>query len=172
MHWVRQAISRAIDNQAETIRVPTSTREEMRKLGKVELQLEQELDRKPNNQEIAEKMGRSVEKIVSLKTLRYLQPLSLESLLIEEDEGEGLEFGGTVGCSSFIDEIEKKENIERLRQALSCLSPREAEILSMRYGLEGEEPLTLKEVGDIFNLTRERIRQIEKAALKKLEKIY
>ena len=165
--WIRQSIVRAIADQGRTIRVPVHMSDRLRQAHKTSQQLEQELGRTPTAQELADRLG------VSLARLRWmlqvsLPPLSLESPLSEEDDNE---LGFTLEDLTVPSPAQATyENMlrERLEQVLATLSPREARVLRLRFGLGHDRPYTLEEVGQKFGLTRERIRQIEGKALRML----
>ncbi len=164
--WIRQAITRAIADQARTIRIPVHMVETMNKIHKVTRQLTQELGRKPTEEEIAEKVGLPVEKIREISMIGQ-EPLSLEMPVGEDEDNRLADFVENKGMSPADIAIQKslKKDIEEL---LNELSEREREILKLRFGLEDNQPRTLEEVGKLFNVTRERIRQIEAKALRRL----
>jgi RNA polymerase primary sigma factor len=165
--WIRQAITRSISDQARTIRVPVHMIEQINKVVRESRQLMQMLGREPNDEEIADRLGWSVTRVKSVKNVAR-EPISLETPIGEEED------------SSLGDFIEDKdvENPahqtafallqEQLGEVLSTLPAREQEVLKMRFGLEDGYSLTLEEVGLYFNVTRERIRQIEAKALRRL----
>ena len=164
--WIRQAITRAIADQARTIRIPVHMVETMNKIHKVTRQLTQELGRKPTEEEIAEKSGLPVERIREISMMGQ-EPLSLEMPVGEDEDTHLADFVENKGLSPADVSIQKslKKDIEEL---LNELSEREREILKLRFGLEDNQPRTLEEVGKLFNVTRERIRQIEAKALRRL----
>ncbi|HOJ92279.1 MAG TPA: RNA polymerase sigma factor RpoD [Dictyoglomaceae bacterium] len=164
--WIRQAITRAIADQARTIRIPVHMVETMNKIHKVTRQLTQELGRKPTEEEIAEKSGLPVERIREISMMGQ-EPLSLEMPVGEDEDNHLADFVENKGLSPADVSIQKslKKDIEEL---LNELSEREREILKLRFGLEDNQPRTLEEVGKLFNVTRERIRQIEAKALRRL----
>jgi RNA polymerase primary sigma factor len=168
--WIRQAITRSIADQARTIRIPVHMVETINRLGKVTKSLIQELGRDPTDEEICEKGGWSPEKLLDIK--RYaLDPVSLETPVGEEDDthlGEFLADEGT-HADSPMDKAETTFLKNDIRYLMDDLSPREKIVITMRYGLEDNAPRTLEEVGKHFNVTRERIRQIEAKAIWKLK---
>jgi RNA polymerase primary sigma factor len=165
--WVRQAITRAIADQARTIRIPVHMIETINKLIRTSRQLIQELGREPTNEELGERMELPVSKV--RKVLRIAQePISLETPIGEEDESH---LGDFIIDRSGISPSEAVINLnlrEQTAQVLKTLTPREEKIIKMRFGLEDGSEHTLEEVGQNFAVTRERIRQIEAKALRKL----
>lgn len=165
--WIRQAITRAIADQARTIRIPVHMVETIHKLSRVSKQLMQELGRDPSNEEIAEKMGISPQRVCEIQKIAQ-DPVSLESPVGEEDESK---IGDFVEDDSFKSPAEAAAQDILKAQLLSVietLTPREQKVIRLRYGLDDNHPRTLEEVGKEFNVTRERIRQIEAKALRKL----
>ena len=165
--WIRQAITRAIADQARTIRIPVHMIETINKLVRTSRQLIQELGREPSPKEVAEKMGLPVDKV--RKVLRIAkEPISLETPVGEEEDshlGDFIEDKMVINPSSAIVNLNL---IEQTRRVLATLTPREERVLRMRFGIGEESDHTLEEVGQDFNVTRERIRQIEAKALRKL----
>jgi RNA polymerase primary sigma factor len=165
--YIRQYVSRAIANQARTIRLPVHLLETIHRVSKVRAQLYQELDREPTPEEIAQQMGTNVEKIYELlKANQHL--LSLEAPIDEDNDSE---FGSLLEDQTLesLPEIVARHQVEELvSNALQDLKPREREILQLRYGLLDGIERTLAEVGEILNVSRERVRQIEAKALQKL----
>lgn len=165
--WIRQTITRAIADQGRTIRVPVHMTDRIRSMYKVSRQLEQQLGRPPTEEEIAQELQIEPKRVEWMQKVSWI-PISLESPVGEEDDSE---FGMFVE-----DELTPPpsqtayQNMlrERVEQVLSTLSPREARIIRLRFGLENGHPYTLEEVGQKFGLTRERIRQIEGKALRRL----
>ena len=165
--WIRQAITRAIADQARTIRIPVHMIETINKLIRTSRYLIQELGREPTPKEIAKKMEMPVDKV--RKVLRIAkEPISLDTPLGEEEDshlGDFIEDKSVINPSSAIVNLNL---IEQTRRVLSTLTPREERVLRMRFGIGEESDHTLEEVGQDFNVTRERIRQIEAKALRKL----
>ena len=165
--WIRQAITRAIADQARTIRIPVHMVETINKLIKVSRQLLQDLGREPTPEEIAEAMGITVEKVVEIQTIAQ-DPVSLETPISDDEEsnlGMFIEDGKSASPSDVVAFAMLKK---QLISILDTLTPREEKVLRLRYGIDDGKPRTLEEVGKEFNVTRERIRQIEAKALRKL----
>ncbi len=165
--WIRQAISRAIADQARTIRIPVHMVETINKLGRVTRMLWQKLGREPTEAEIAESMGMSEEKIGEIRKIA-LEPTSLETPTGEEGDSEFYDFVEDENAKSPSENIIQMMLKEQLLAVIETLTPREQKVIRLRYGLDDAHPRTLEEVGKEFNVTRERIRQIEAKALKKL----
>ena len=165
--WIRQAITRAIADQARTIRIPVHMVETINKLARVQRQLTQELNREPTEEEIAKKIGLSVEKVREVYKISQ-DPVSLETPIGEEDDSHLGDFIKDERTMS----PEEYATIEMLKEELSgvllTLTEREEKVLRLRFGLDDGQCRTLEEVGQVFNVTRERIRQIEAKALRKL----
>jgi RNA polymerase primary sigma factor len=165
--WVRQAITRAIADQARTIRIPVHMIETINKLIRTSRQMVQELGREPTNEELAKRLLLPVSKV--RKTLRVAQePISLETPIGEEEESHLGDFLVDHGGVSPSDAVINLNLREQTAQVLKTLTPREEKIIKMRFGLEDGSEHTLEEVGQNFAVTRERIRQIEAKALRKL----
>ncbi len=165
--WIKQSITRAIADQARTIRIPVHMVETINKTGRVARQLLQTLGREPSTAEIAEKMGIPEEKVIEIQKIAQ-DPVSLEKPIGEEEDSHLGDFIEDNTSASPAEKAEAKMLREQLLQVLDTLTPRENEVLRMRYGLDDARPKTLEEVGKEFNVTRERIRQIEAKALRKL----
>ncbi|MFZ4404091.1 MAG: RNA polymerase sigma factor RpoD [Pseudobdellovibrionaceae bacterium] len=165
--WIRQAITRAIADQARTIRIPVHMIETINKLVRTSRQLVQELGREPIPEEIAEKMDMPVDKVRKVLKIAK-EPISLETPVGEEEDSH---LGDFIEDKKVINPAEAIVNLnlaEQTRRVLSTLTPREEKVLRMRFGIGEESDHTLEEVGQDFNVTRERIRQIEAKALRKL----
>ncbi len=166
--WIRQAIARALADKARTIRIPVHVVEKLNKIGRAERKLVTELGREPTPDEIAEVTGIDPEEVDQIKRSAQA-PVSLEKPVGDEEESE---FGQFIADEKAESPFERAADLltkEALREALENLSYRERRVLELRYGLGGEHPRTLDEVGRTFNVTRERIRQIENQSLKKLQ---
>lgn len=165
--WIRQAITRAIADQARTIRIPVHMNETIHKVSRVSRQLLQELDREPTTEEIAAEIGMSVEKVREIMKIAQ-DPVSLETPIGEEEDSHLCDFIEDVDSPAPADAASYTLLREQLNEVLNTLTSREAQVLRLRFGLEDGKTRTLEEVGRVFNITRERIRQIEAKALRKL----
>jgi RNA polymerase primary sigma factor len=168
--WIRQAIARALADKARTIRIPVHVVEKLNKIGRAERKLVTELGREPTAQEIADVTGIDPEEVDSIKRSAQA-PVSLEKPVGDEEESEFGQFIADERAESPYERAAEILTKEALREALENLSYRERRVLELRYGLGGEHPRTLDEVGRTFNVTRERIRQIENQSLKKLQSL-
>jgi RNA polymerase primary sigma factor len=166
--WIRQAVTRAIADKGRTIRIPVHMVEKLNKVVHVERQLVQQLGREPTAGEIAAELETTVREVRDVLRMAQ-QPISLEKPIGEEDESELGDFVEDQTAESPFELAAERLRRENLRRALAALPEREREVIEMRFGLSGERPFTLEEVGRAFNVTRERIRQIENHTLKKLE---
>ena len=166
--WIRQAVARALADKARTIRIPVHIVEKLNKIGRAERSLITALGREPPAEEIAEVTGIEPEEIEAVK-LSARAPISLEKPVGDEQESEFGQFIADEQAESPYERAVKILTHEALRDALENLSYRERRVLELRYGLGGEPPCTLGEIGRTFNVTRERIRQIENESLKKLQ---
>ena len=167
--WIRQAITRAIADQARTIRVPVHMVETINKLNRISRQLLQENGREATNEELAERMGVNTEKVREVKKIAQ-DPISLETPIGEKEDshlGDFIEDQKAISPDDAAGSILMREQIEDM---LHGLSERERSVLELRFGLRDGKPRTLEEVGRYFDVTRERIRQIEGKALTKLKK--
>ena len=165
--WIRQAITRAIADQARTIRVPVHMVETINKLARVQRQLTLELNREPSEEELAKKMNTTVEKVREIYKISQ-DPVSLETPIGEEDDshlGDFIKDERNLSPEEFATNEMLKDEIS---QVLETLTEREEKVIRLRFGLEDGKPRTLEEVGQMFGVTRERIRQIEAKALRKL----
>jgi RNA polymerase primary sigma factor len=165
--WIRQAITRAIADQARTIRIPVHMVETINRLVRVQRSLIQELGREPEVEEIAEEMGLPVEKVREIQKISQ-EPVSLEKPIGEEEDSHLGDFIPDEDALSPADQVAYTLLKEQLLEAMSGLTPREEKVLRLRFGLDDGRQRTLEEVGREFNVTRERIRQIEAKALRKL----
>ena len=166
--WIKEAMQRAIDQQAREIRVPVHVAENMKRVQKISKELQQELGREPLPKEIAEKLGNKTEEEVK-DILSYLQnPVSLETPVGEDGEnslGDMVEDKREATPEEAMDVLVRKEEVSEL---LASLTERERQVIGLRYGLEDGSTHTLEEIGGILNVTRERVRQIEARAMEKL----
>lgn len=165
--WIRQAITRAIADQARTIRIPVHMVETINRLIRTSRQLVQELGREPTAEEIAEKMEIPVERVREIRKISQ-DPVSLETPVGEEDDSHLGDFIQDDQVAAPVEEATFKLLREQLLEALEMLSEREQKVLRLRFGLDDGRARTLEEVGREFHVTRERIRQIEAKALRKL----
>ncbi len=165
--WIRQAITRAIADQARTIRIPVHMIETINKLARTERHLLQDLGRPPTPEEIAEKMDMPVEKVRKVLKIAK-EPISLETPIGEEQDSSLGDFIADDDAINPSEAVINSNLADQTRKVLSTLTPREEKVLRMRFGIGGKSDHTLEEVGQDFNVTRERIRQIEAKALRKL----
>ncbi|HEX5193821.1 MAG TPA: sigma-70 family RNA polymerase sigma factor [Solirubrobacteraceae bacterium] len=166
--WIRQAVTRAIADKGRTIRIPVHMVEKLNKVVHVERQLVQELGREPTASEIALELQITVREVRDVWRMSQ-QPISLEKPVGDEDDSSLGDFVEDPTAESPFELASEHLRRENLLRALAALPEREREVIELRFGLTGERPLTLEEVGQTFNVTRERIRQIESHTLKKLE---
>ena len=166
--WIRQAVTRAIADKGRTIRIPVHMVEKLNKVVHVERQLVQQLGREPTPEEIARELECTPREVRDILRIAQ-QPVSLEKPIGEEEESELGDFVEDQTAESPFELASENLRRENVRKALAALPAREREVIEMRFGLSGGQPRTLEEVGRAFNVTRERIRQIENHTLKKLE---
>ena len=165
--WIRQAVTRAIADKARTIRIPVHMVEKLNRVAHVERQLVQALGREPEPAEIAAELRWPLDEVRDILRVAQL-PVSLEKPVGDEDESELGDFVADDEVAEPFEEASEHLQREGVRRALGALPDRERQVIELRYGLSGLEPLTLEEVGKTFGVTRERIRQIETNTLKKL----
>jgi RNA polymerase primary sigma factor len=166
--WIRQAVTRAIADKARTIRIPVHMVEKLNKVVHIERQLVQRLGREPRPEEIADELEMTTEEVRDILRMAQL-PVSLEKPIGEEEESSLGDFVPDEAAESPFDTASLSLRREDIEHALSSLPVRERQVIELRFGLGGEQPRTLEEVGREFGVTRERIRQIENNTLKKLE---
>jgi RNA polymerase primary sigma factor len=166
--WIRQAVARALADKARTIRMPVHVVEKLNKIGRIERKLLGELGREPTFDEIATELELDPDEVEHIKRSAH-QPVSLEKPVGDEEESEFGHFLADETAPAPDDAAETALRKETLTRILQTLSLRERRVLEMRYGLDGQHPRTLDEVGRTFNVTRERVRQIENQCLKKLQ---
>jgi len=168
--WIRQAVTRAIADKARTIRIPVHMVEKLNRVTHVERQLVQNLGREPEPHEIADELRWSVADVREI--LRISQsPISMEKPVGDEDDSQLGDFIADENGREPFEEASEHMQKEGVKRALEMLPERERQVLELRYGLLGKEPMTLEEVGQTFGVTRERIRQIENNTLKKLKRL-
>ena len=165
--WIRQAASRALADQARTIRIPVHMVETMNRVLRVQKQLVQRLGREPTEREIAEEVGIDVKEVRSVRKMAQ-KPISLQSRLGDDGDATVGDLIPDAGCVNPFEATEVSLLREQLREVLNTLGGREREVIDYRFGLSDGYSRTLEEVGEFFNVTRERVRQIESKALRKL----
>src|ERR671918_764933 len=166
--WIRQAVARALADKSRTIRMPVHVVEKLNKIGRVERKLVGELGREPTSAEIAAELDLEVADVEQIRRSAQA-PVSLEKPVGDDEESEFGHFLADESASAPDEAADTTIRKETLRQILGALSARERRVLELRYGLDGNHPRTLDEVGRTFNVTRERVRQIENHSLKKLQ---
>ncbi len=166
--WIRQAVARALADKARTIRMPVHVVEKLNKIGRSERKLVSELGREPTSAEIARDLELDVDEVEHLRRSAQA-PVSLEKPVGDEEDSEFGHFLADESAPSPDESTDTALREETLQRVLGTLSYRERRILELRYGLNGERPCTLDEVGRTFNVTRERVRQIENQTLRKLQ---
>ena len=167
--WIKQSIKRALANQSKTIRLPTHLVDKISRMRKVSLLLAEELGRDPTDEELALEMEMTIAKLVQLKSVS-LRPTSLDAPIGDD---EGTRFGELVGDETAVNPFEKLRSKSLNKDIINMvdqLKGRQAEIIRLRFGLAGDKPKTLEEVGEIFGITRERVRQLQNTALSKIRK--
>jgi RNA polymerase primary sigma factor len=165
--WIRQTITRAIADQSRTIRLPVHINDRIRQIYKATHDLEQRLGRIPTPEELAAEVKMDLDKVQWVLKVSWL-PLSLESSVGDDEDSELGMFIEDELSPTPIQIVHESMLKEKIEEVLGTLTPREARVLRMRFGLETGDPITLEEVGEKFGLTRERIRQIEGKALRRL----
>ena len=166
--WIRQAVARALADKARTIRMPVHVVEKLNKIGRIERKLLSEAGREPTIEEIARELEIDPDEIEHIRRSAQM-PISLEKPVGDEEESEFGHFLADESAPAPYEAAETTLRKETLERILETLSLRERRVLEMRYGLDGQHPRTLDEVGRTFNVTRERVRQIENQCLKKLQ---
>jgi RNA polymerase primary sigma factor len=168
--WIRQAVTRAIADKARTIRIPVHMVEKLNRVAHVERQLVQRLGREPEPEEISAELRWPLAEVREILRVAQL-PISLEKPVGDEDDSELGDFVADETVAEPFEEASEHLQKEGVRKALAALPERERQVIELRYGLTGAEPLTLEEVGNTFGVTRERVRQIENNTLKKLQRL-
>jgi RNA polymerase primary sigma factor len=169
MWWIKQAIKRALANQSKTIRLPVHLADKVAKVRRVSLQMSDELGREPTDDELSEEIGIDSDKISRLKSVG-IRPASLDAPITDDDSTEFGEVIGDNEAQTPFELLRDKNLLGEVDGLLEVLDPREKKIISQRFGLDGGKPKTLEDVGKDFGITRERIRQLQKAALAKLRR--
>ncbi|MEM9227148.1 MAG: RNA polymerase sigma factor RpoD/SigA, partial [Verrucomicrobiota bacterium] len=167
--WIKQSIKRALANQSKTIRLPVHLVDKIARMRKVTTALQEYLEREPTNEEIALEMGMPVNKIAHLKTVS-VRPTSLDAPVGEDEDTSFGELVGDENAISPYDNLKGKSMLTDINTMLDALDPREAEIIRLRFGIGGNRPKTLEEVGQHFNITRERVRQLQNMALQRMRR--
>ncbi len=167
--WIKQSIKRALANQSKTIRLPVHLVDKISKMRRTAMQLEEELGRVPTDDELSIVLEMPVNKIAHLKSVS-VRPTSLDAPVGEDDSTELGELIGDESASDPLEDLQSKTLVEELRAMVDKLDEREAEIIRQRFGLDGEKPKTLEEVGELFGVTRERVRQLQNMALMRMRK--
>lgn len=165
--WIKQAITRAISDQSRTIRIPVHLNETINRMVRIQRKLTQELHREPTDQEIADEMGEKVEKVRYIKKIAQ-EPVSLETPVGEEDDSTLGDFVHDTEMPNPLEYTMQEKFKEEIDKFLKELQPREEKVIRLRYGLVDGRVRTLEEVGKMFDVTRERIRQIEAKAIRRL----
>lgn len=168
--WIKQSIKRALANQSKTIRLPVHLVDRISKMRKITAELADELDREPSDEEIAYAMDLPVNKVAHLKSVS-VRPSSLDAPISEDGDTTFGELVGDENEASPLENLQDKSVSNDIKSVITQLEDREAEIIHLRFGLDGNHPLTLEEVGERFDITRERVRQIQNIALHKMRRI-
>ncbi len=168
--WIKQSIKRALANQAKTIRLPVHLVDKISKMKRAAHNLSEKLGREPTDEELAHKLDMPVAKVAQLRTIS-IRPASLDAPIGEEEDTQFSEIVSDEAAADPFEMLRDKTLRQDVRELIEELDPREAEILTLRFGLDGNKPLTLEDVGRKFKVTRERIRQIQNIALAKLRRL-
>jgi RNA polymerase primary sigma factor len=168
--WIKQSIKRALANQSKTIRLPVHLVDRISKMRKITAALADELDREPTDEEIAYAMDLPINKVAHLKSVS-VRPASLDAPIGEDGDTTFGDMVGDENEASPLDNLQGKSVSNDIKSVIGQLEDREAEIIHLRFGLDGNHPLTLEEVGERFEITRERVRQIQNIALHKMRRI-
>jgi RNA polymerase primary sigma factor len=167
--WIKQSMKRALVNQSKTIRLPVNLVVKISKMRRVSLQMSEELGREPTDDELAEEIGISSGKVSQLKTTS-IRPASLDAPISDDDATEFGEIVGDEDAQTPFELLRDKNLRDEVSDLLKVLDDRERKIIFQRFGLDGDKPKTLEEVGKKFGVTRERIRQLQNIALAKLRR--
>ena len=165
--WIKQSIKRALANQSKTIRLPVHLVDKIARMRKMINRLTEELDREPTNEELSHELGIPINKIAHLKSVS-VRPSSLDAPISGEDDTSFGELIGDENATTPFEDLRSKSMLADMNQLISDLDQREGDIIRLRFGLKGDRPLTLEEVGVAFDITRERVRQLQNSALRKM----
>lgn len=168
--WIKQSIKRALANQSKTIRLPVHLVDKIAKMRKITAELADELDREPTDEEIGYMMGMPVNKVAHLKSVS-VRPSSLDAPVGEDGNTSFGELVGDENQATPLENLQDKAMSSDIQSVIGLLEDREGEIIRLRFGLDGNHPLTLEEVGERFAITRERVRQIQNIAIHKMRRL-
>jgi RNA polymerase primary sigma factor len=168
--WIKQAIKRALANQSKTIRLPVHLVDKISKMRRVGMKLQEELGREPTDEELADELGMTAARVRQMR-LAAIRPASLDAPIGDDESNNFADVVEDENATSPYDNLEDKTVTGMLQDMVKHLDEREATILRYRFGLDGGSEKTLEEVGEKFGVTRERVRQIQNLALKKLRKM-
>ena len=168
--WIKQSIKRALANQSKTIRLPVHVVDKISKMRRTAMKLQEILGREPTDEELGDELGISASRVNQMRTAA-IRPTSLDAPIGDDDSNNYAEIVQDENAEDPYEQLEDKTVTNMLQDMVKKLSPREATILSARFGLEGGSERTLEEVGEKFGITRERVRQIQNIALKKLRRM-
>jgi RNA polymerase primary sigma factor len=168
--WIKQSIKRALANQSKTIRLPVHLVDKISKMRRTSMRLQEELGREPTDEELGEELGITASRVAQMR-MAAIRPASLDAPIGDEDSNNFAEVVQDESADTPYEQLEEKTVTRMLQEMVKTLDPREATILRARFGLDGGPEKTLEEVGQKFGVTRERVRQIQNIALKKLRKM-
>jgi RNA polymerase primary sigma factor len=168
--WIKQSIKRALANQSKTIRLPVHLVDKISKMRRTSMRLQEELGREPTDEELGEELGITASRVAQMR-MAAIRPASLDAPIGDEDSNNFAEVVQDESADTPYEQLEEKTVTRMLQEMVKTLDPREATILRARFGLDGGPQKTLEEVGQKFGVTRERVRQIQNIALKKLRKM-
>ncbi len=168
--WIKQSIKRALANQSKTIRLPVHLVDKISKMRRTSMRLQEELGREPTDEELGEELGITASRVSQMR-MAAVRPASLDAPIGDEDSNNFAEVVQDESADTPYEQLEEKTVTRMLQEMVKTLDPREATILRARFGLDGGPQKTLEEVGQKFGVTRERVRQIQNIALRKLRKM-
>src|SRR3989440_4665831 len=168
--WIKQSIKRALANQSKTIRLPVHLVDKISKMRRTAMRLQEELGREPTDEELGDELGITASRVAQMR-MAAIRPASLDAPIGDEDSNNFAEAVQDEAADTPYEQLEEKTVTRMLQEMVKTLDPREATILRARFGLDGGPQKTLEEVGQKFGVTRERVRQIQNIALKKLRKM-